>query len=114
MNISLRPASAILTATVLLICAFATSAWADDAATNAPPAWMQSRLEAIGRVVATLSYNGCRDGSMGGKARVGTGFVFKPAGSDVPVLVTTLHVVAGANCITYQFTNATKDYGQLY
>lgn len=84
-------------------------AWIGPSRADDPP-WWPKVLQSIARISATICYGGvCPTAKGNGGTRVGTGFVWRPLWSDRPVLVTALHVVAGATNITFQFTNAEND-----
>lgn len=73
------------------------------------PSWQAEVVKAIVRIESRRCVGGpCRDGADDRLARTGTGFLVKLDGFPSPVLVTALHVVAGANNVTYEFTEVDR------
>ena len=72
------------------------------------PAWQAETLKSIVRIVSQKCVGPCQDPDQDRWVRRGSGFVTTLSNFDRPVIVTALHVVAGANKITYQFTEVDK------
>jgi hypothetical protein len=68
------------------------------------PAWQAEHLKAVARIESRKCIGPCASVANDPLTRVGTGFLVKLDGFSDPVIVTALHVVAGANNITYQVT----------
>lgn len=88
-----------------LLGALATTAPGIARPQSAPPPWQSDALKAVARVVSEHCSGQC--GGRNATRRVGTGFLARlPAFGSDPVLITALHVVAGSNLITADFTES--------
>jgi S1-C subfamily serine protease len=68
------------------------------------PEWQAEKTKALARIESQRCYGSCTPIEVDKTARTGTGFLVRLDGFDRPVVVTALHVVAGANFITLAFT----------
>jgi len=71
--------------------------------------WQHNTLPSIARIQSRLCRGACRNNPDAGLVRVGTGFLTNIEGFDEPVIVTALHVIAGANNIQYHFTEYSQE-----
>ncbi|MGO7171155.1 serine protease [Rhizobium leguminosarum] len=67
------------------------------------PTWQNDALKSLVRIVSQKCFGPCQKPEEDRWVRTGSGFVTSLPNFDGPVIVTALHLVAGADRITYEF-----------